>query len=86
MKVREHYIYIAILVFCLVQEQILYEMCLIQDRPQQDYGISVSFNMLDRVITLTDHDIAHVAAFAIIAGLFIIAQLVLPTVLQPATQ
>ena len=72
--------------FFLVQELILYENYLIQDCPQQDFGISVSFNMLDTVLTFTESDFGHVADLAIIAGLFIITQLVTPTVLKPVTQ
>ena len=53
--------------FFLVQEHILYENYLIQDCPQQDFGISVPFNMLDTVLTFTESDFGHVAALAIIA-------------------
>ena len=41
--------------------------------------------MFDTVLTFTESDFGHVAALAIIAGLFIIAQLVIPTVLKPVT-
>ena len=53
----------AILVFCFVQVLILYRIYLIQGRLQQDFGISMSFNVIDiLVVTFTEFDIAHIAA------------------------
>ena len=61
----------AILVLCWVQELILYGIYLMRDCFQQEFGILLSFKMIDTVVlAYTEFYFVFWAAFAVIVGYF----------------